>query len=409
MRRSPVFQLRDVRRFGAIVAFLAATLACAAAPQPLTFTPGRADPAPCQRDCAEFIVAHGEIGPDSLADYAALQARLQRPDLPLILSSPGGRLDSALALGRALRRLAVPVLVAQPRPLGPGADGIMRYAPDFAPGTCNSACVYTFAGGVRRSLSPGSTLGVHQFFMARSDDAARRPKDRYTGAEFSNVQRSLAELATYLAEMQIDPRLLMLAADVAPSRIRTLSEGEAISLNLTTGARVALPEPARAAPQLRPAIAALPAPQAQRAAPAPGGPVVLRDGRPWLVLTAESQSRRFGPIANEVAIGCGRDGPGFIATFREILPAGRAASAGEARFAAGSGGGLLASAPGADRLRGTLSREAALAAARSGTLELDVVTAATAHHPMRVAFPGDGLGDGLRQLERACDTSPQTR
>jgi len=365
----------------------------------MTFTLGRSGPLPCQRDCAEFIVADGEIGPDSAAEFLALWSRLPRKDLPLMLNSPGGRLDGAMALGRALRHLNVTVTVARARRLGTETPGVAQYAARLDAGICHSACVYTLAGASRRNMAPGSEIGVHQFYLARASDTKRRPKQQYSDADFGRLQSTVAALAGYLVEMQVDLRLLTLAAETEPSRIRVLSSGEVAELLPAAVMVERAAAPPLSAASLHPSLSTTAPPSVHQT---PGWPLVMREGRPWLVLQAESQSRRFGVISNEVAIGCRSEGADFVATFREILPPGRPASEGSARIATGSDGGTLAHKPGADHLRGTISQESTMTAAQSGTLDVDVTTVATANYPMRISFAGKGLMDGIDRLERAC-------
>ncbi|MCA0424459.1 MAG: hypothetical protein LCH61_14275, partial [Proteobacteria bacterium] len=130
---------------------------------PMDFRLGRRSGTPsCGIDCAEFIIAEGDIRNDSADHLMRLMLRLHRP-LPVYLNSPGGSLEGGLALGRVLRHWNLPVLVGQRNALPclpatgcTAADeraGITVFSEVRLPATCNSACVYTFAGGSTRGLS----------------------------------------------------------------------------------------------------------------------------------------------------------------------------------------------------------------------------------------------------------------
>src|SRR3954467_9875878 len=81
----------------------------------------------------------------------------------LVISSPGGELVGALALGEALRQLGVRTVVGSI-----ASDGYGQAT--LSPGRCHSACVFVLMGGAARSVVPGSLVGVHspQPVMARS-------------------------------------------------------------------------------------------------------------------------------------------------------------------------------------------------------------------------------------------------
>lgn len=132
-------------------------------------------------------------------DAPRITARLdevQPAPQQLVLNSPGGSVQDALELGRALR-----------------ARGIateMREG-DF----CYSACPYLFAGGELRSLAEGASLGVHQHYFGRSTILPA-----FVAVE--DIQRGQAEVMTYLVEMGIDPRVMAHALATPPDEIYVL-------------------------------------------------------------------------------------------------------------------------------------------------------------------------------------------
>ena len=382
----------------------------APAASPMQFRLGRRAGSPaCRLDCAEFIVAEGDIHLDTVDALAALWARIRRP-LPVYFHSPGGSLEGGLALGKALRAAGMPTLVARllPRPCTPEAGctpadqqaAVALYAEAPLPAICNSSCVYAFAGGTARSVAAGSSLGIHQFFIAHADDKARKPKTTYTREDFSHLQRTVASVAAYLAGMDVSVEVVSLAAGVDSATVRRLTAREAADLKLTT----ASPAPAVLAtrhqpirsPALSPAAAKTVVPPALAATATSGWPVVTREGKPFLVLSVPGTSRRFGDIAHEVSIGCAPDKDRYTAAFRDIVPSHPAAPQ-DASVLIGPQDRSEKLGPG-----GNISRSTALDAARAGVLELEVTSSATAGYPLRLEFPGEGLQQGIERLDRAC-------
>jgi hypothetical protein len=198
---------------------------------------------------------------------------------------------------------------------------------------------------------------------------------------------------------------------VDSSTVRNLTRAELAALNLTTVQNAPLGVPVRTTaepPAPRVPVrqgartpAALPADTAEKTLAAEKSwPMVMRDGQPWLVLSVPSQSRRFGEITNEVAIGCTPDRHRYTALFREIVPA-NPDTRQDARVVIGPPApGQRAAMPSA--AGGAITRETALSADNTGVLVVEVTSSATAGYPMRLEFPGNGLKSGIETLERAC-------
>lgn len=129
----------------------------------------------------------------------------------VFFDSPGGHVVEAMALGRVLRgrRLATSVGART-------ADIVVPQA-----GHCYSACPIAFAGGVRRSLEPGSVLGVH-----RAENSVPVTDE----VSFQGVVTQ--QVTTYLAEMGVSPELVTIMAGVPHDAIRELTTAEAVRLKL---------------------------------------------------------------------------------------------------------------------------------------------------------------------------------
>ena len=148
------------------------------------------------------VAISGEIGAAAGPwFYQVIKAnQLRRGDI-VLLSSPGGNVESALALGRTIRAHGFDTAVGRL-----GADG------GIAASYCASACVFVYAGGVDRRDIVGSRLGVHRFAMA---------------------QQMMGSILGYLDEMGVKASLAVEATK--SDSIRWLDPDEARAMDLVTG------------------------------------------------------------------------------------------------------------------------------------------------------------------------------
>ncbi len=127
------------------------------------------------------------------------------------LNSPGGSLVTAMQLGRALRAHGFDTRVGART-----ADAVRATA-----GTCHSACPFSLAGGVQRSVEAGSTIGLH------------RAENRVTVSDENAFQRVVdTQVAEYLAEMGLHAEVARLMSAIPHDQIRDLTVAEARHLNL---------------------------------------------------------------------------------------------------------------------------------------------------------------------------------
>ncbi|MEO0744112.1 MAG: hypothetical protein AAFY49_02085 [Pseudomonadota bacterium] len=121
---------------------------------------------------------------------------LQPAPETLILQSPGGSVQDALALGRHVRTKGI--------------------ATRMLPGEfCYSACPYLLAAGPSRDIAQGASVGVHQHYFGENTllPAAFAVED---------IQRGQAEVMAYLDEMGIDPLVMTHALSTPPDQIYVL-------------------------------------------------------------------------------------------------------------------------------------------------------------------------------------------
>ena len=97
---------------------------------------------------------------------------------------------------------------------------------------CYSACAYTLAGGKRRIVPDGSSVGVHRAWTARTgqrDITGTGTIDAQVATEgFSPV------LARYLRMMGVSGQLVALADATPSSEIRVLTRAELSRLRVVT-------------------------------------------------------------------------------------------------------------------------------------------------------------------------------
>ena len=153
-----------------------------------------------------IIYLEGFIDSGAAARLAGLLDRKQIRRAIVFFNSPGGHLVEAMGVGRLLRQRRFDTDVGARAP-----DSVLA-----RPGVCNSACPFAYAGGVRRSLEPGSTLGVH------------RAANKVPVVDEEAFQGVVAGQASdYLAEMGISRDLLSIMAGVPHDAIHELSRQEA--------------------------------------------------------------------------------------------------------------------------------------------------------------------------------------
>ena len=138
----------------------------------------------------------GSIAPgDGDRVAVLLDQRFQVDDAPeaLLLHSPGGSVEDALALGREIRRLGLAVEIA-------------------AGDVCLSACPYLLAGGAERSVDPDGSVGVHQHYFGENS-----VQPAFLAVE--DIQAGQGRVMGYLDEMGLDPLLMQHALTTPPDSI----------------------------------------------------------------------------------------------------------------------------------------------------------------------------------------------
>ncbi len=220
----------------------------------------------CSERCPRWISAEGDIEPETPARLRKLLKSLGKQKLPIVLTSNGGDLEAAYALGRLIRKNKLDVAVGTTRltgciePLVPRCktsrveDGVPVGRSFVDGGYCASACPMMLAGGVRKFAPLWDALGVHQvtttttqyevqydiqYKMVKGKKKVISRKEvgrKYLGTKTSTKlsKRNTANLAAYLKEMGVDRKLIDLVESASPDDIYLIHADEAIPLGLIT-------------------------------------------------------------------------------------------------------------------------------------------------------------------------------
>ena len=142
----------------------------------------------------------------------------------VVLDSPGGDVDEALAIGKVIRDRGFDTAV------GSRSLGRIQLLNDFSPysieaGACLSACTFTFLGGVNRRVHDHDLYGVHRFHPAGKEDP---------GSDIA--QRRVGELLEYVRRMGVDQRLIEDMSAVGPATINSLDFSRLVELRVVTSA-----------------------------------------------------------------------------------------------------------------------------------------------------------------------------
>jgi hypothetical protein len=172
------------------------------------------------------LMATGTITPGSSESFATEVGRHSEYIKTVVLNSPGGSVNDALAMGRLIRE--------------------RRFATEVEPGKfCVSSCPLVFVGGVDRRAGDRATIGVHQVAAIRSA-ANGSPRD-----EMSLAQNISARCQRYLGDMGVSLQVWVHAMETPHDRLFVFRTDELKSLNIVTAAPASAPVAAPAAAKTR--------------------------------------------------------------------------------------------------------------------------------------------------------------
>ncbi|MGF7006842.1 hypothetical protein [Aminobacter sp. BE110] len=234
--------------------------------QPMQFAIVRSNNSGCEPICPQWIWASGAIEPGTPAVFKRFLKKVGKLKLPVVLSSPGGDIDAALAMGRMIRERNLDTGVGTAYLTGCPAGERDCFAKQKQAGVyfgviiannvyCNSACPLVLAGGVRRFASGWAYVGVHQItttytrerIFYREKYKIVRGKKRVTEKKIvgrktlGSYQSTKLPKATerkvqaYLKEMGIARSYLATAQGTPAADVRKLDQSEMLGMNLVTG------------------------------------------------------------------------------------------------------------------------------------------------------------------------------
>jgi hypothetical protein len=156
-----------------------------------------------------LIMMNGEIKGGDAERFEAYLADLADMPEVIALNSPGGIVDEALAIGRAIRARNLDTTIL------PGM-------------ACLSACPYVLAAGVERRVSMSGAVGLHQHYY-------ETPGYMPVFLAVEDIQQNQGATIGYLIEMGIDPGVMIHGLTTPPNDIYVLVESQLLESRLATG------------------------------------------------------------------------------------------------------------------------------------------------------------------------------
>lgn len=151
------------------------------------------------------LLATGAIAPGTAKAFAEEIAKRGSYVKTIVLESPGGSVQDALAMGRLIRSKG--------------------YATEVNAGKyCASSCPLVFAGGVERRAGKAAAIGVHQISSA----SEAQPGD------MASAQSMSAVCQKYLRDMGVDPDVWVHAMETPKNALYYFKPAELLSLKLAT-------------------------------------------------------------------------------------------------------------------------------------------------------------------------------
>ena len=154
------------------------------------------------------ITLTGQIAPGDADRLTEFLEAVDPAPTQAFLNSPGGSVQDAVAMGRALRDLGVATRMS-------------------ASDICLSACPYLLAAGTTRAVEDGALVGVHQHYFGENTALP-------AFMAVSDIQRGQGDVMEYLSDMGIDPLIMRPALATPPDEIYLLTPEEMQTYRLTT-------------------------------------------------------------------------------------------------------------------------------------------------------------------------------
>lgn len=220
----------------------------------------------CEPLCPQWISAEGQITAATPAVFRKTLAKAKTMHLPIVVSSNGGDVDAALAIGKMIREHKLDVAVGwtyfgdcaphrKDCTLPKAQKGVYRGFVLSRQGLCVSACSFILASGERRLLGEGAYVGVHQISRTITREkvryseryrivkgkkqvlsrkiVSRTPMKSYVTTKLDKKLEK--KILAYFKTMGVDRSLLTMFNKAPPSSMYMLPLEEAHSTKLITG------------------------------------------------------------------------------------------------------------------------------------------------------------------------------
>lgn len=232
---------------------------------PMVFAIVRSATVGCEPNCPQWISAEGQIMPGSASQFRKILKQAGKLRLPVVITSQGGDVEAALAIGQMIRERKLDVLVGwtlftgcnptvKTCKLPKEQKGVYAGLAMTSRGYCLSACPFIVAAGQKRILGAGAVLGVHEITTqpitqrirynetyrivnGKKKVLSRKVVSRKNiiGKPTTKLSKSFdKKLKAYLTTMGVSVAMLDLLRLAPPSAIHTLSNNEMKSTNLVT-------------------------------------------------------------------------------------------------------------------------------------------------------------------------------
>jgi len=227
---------------------------------PMTVVVVRSSIPSCEPDCPQWISAQGRITANSPAVFKKALKLAGKKRLPVIITSPGGDVDAALAIGNLIRARKLDVAVGWTvfsgcEPRQKDCKPAVYKGTVYTYGSyCASACPFILAAGQQRLLGWGAMVGVHKISTTMIQDrslyrekyiivkgkkkvlsrtlVSRKPAKSYVTTKLAKSNRR--KLTAYLKTMGVGVELIGLFDKAPPTSIYMLTPEEAASTKLVT-------------------------------------------------------------------------------------------------------------------------------------------------------------------------------
>ncbi len=222
---------------------------------PIVFYIAKGAPDACGRGCDTWIAIEGQFDGNAAARFRKFFQPLRSRNLPIYITSPGGNLEQALAMGAYLHERPAVVRVARAivRDCGFEAQDsdvclkLKRSGRELASdlwtrnAICNSACPYFLLGASKREIAPDSALGVHSAKVITQFLGVVPTPEMLAAATQRGKERSNGLLASYFSRVGADTGLLKLVSTVKFEDVHVLTRDEIIRFGIDRREHVETP------------------------------------------------------------------------------------------------------------------------------------------------------------------------